>query len=104
MTPRAKWMALVISDVFNVSEAEATEALNRDNAPTLMDNFMKGLGQAHIFVYYQAPYRINEETGEIRETSSQKEFVITDGDKVKLKGKGLYFLRTKLDGKISETG
>jgi hypothetical protein len=90
--------------VFNVSEAEATEALNRDSAPTLLDNFFKGTGPAHIFVYYQCPYRINEETGELRETSSTKEFVITDGEKVKLKGKGLYFLRTNLDKKISETG
>jgi hypothetical protein len=52
MTPRAKWMASVVSDVFEVSEAEATEALNRENAPTLIDNFMKGNGSAHIFVYY----------------------------------------------------
>lgn len=104
MTPRARWMASVIADVFSVSEGEATEALNRDNGPALLENFFKGAGSAHVFVYYQAPYRINEETGEIRETTSQKEFVVTDGEKVKLKGKGLYFLRTNLDKPINVNG
>ena len=104
MTPRARWMANVMADVFNVSEGEATEALNRDNGPQLLENFFKGAGSAYVFVYYQAPYRIVEETGEIRETSSTKEFVITDGEKVKLKGKGLYFLRCNLDKPINVNG
>jgi dynein heavy chain len=104
MTPRARWMACVIADVFSVSEGEATEALNRDNGPALLEAFFKGAGPAHIFVYYQTPYRIVEETGEIRETSSTKEFVITDGEKVKLKGKGLYFLRCNLDKPVNVNG
>jgi hypothetical protein len=32
------------------------------------------------------------------------EFIVTDGEKVKLKGKGLYFLRCNLDKKINENG
>ena len=43
MTPRARWMANVMADVFNVSEGEATEALNRDNGPQLLENFFKSL-------------------------------------------------------------
>lgn len=34
------------------------------------------------------------DSGEIQEIGAHKEFVVTDGDKVKLKGKGLYFIRT----------
>jgi hypothetical protein len=32
--------------------------------------------------------------GEIQDVGSHKEFFVTDGEKVKLKGKGLYFVRT----------
>lgn len=40
---------------------------------------MKGQGSAHLFVYYQKPYRVTE-TGEIDEyKGGREEFYITDG-------------------------
>jgi hypothetical protein len=37
--------------------------------------------------------------GEIQDYGGHKEFAVTDGEKVKLKGKGLYFVRTTKPGK-----
>ena len=39
---------------------------------------MAGTGPAHLFVYYQKPYRMNEQ-GEIEELRQPAEFVVTDG-------------------------
>jgi hypothetical protein len=45
-------------------------------------------------VFYQIPYR-TAENGEIIEVSGgAKEFIVSDGEKTKLKGKGVYFVRT----------
>jgi dynein heavy chain len=82
---------------------------------------MKGTGPAHIFIYYQKPYKVLD-SGEIVENpGSTDQFFVTDGklyfskfkygrqtqpslfilysnllllgEKEKLKGKGVYFLR-----------
>ena len=39
---------------------------------------MAGTGPAHLFVYYQKPYRMNEQ-GEIEELRQPAEFIVTDG-------------------------
>lgn len=62
------------------------------------------MGPAHIFVYYQQPYRIDEETGEVRDTGSSQEFFVTDGSNLKLRGKGLYFVRTNADKPVNTNG
>lgn len=59
---------------------------------------MKGNGTNRIFVYYQIPYKIVD-SGEIHDVGSHQEFFVTDGEKVKLKGKGVYFIRTLPPGK-----
>ena len=39
---------------------------------------MSGQGPAHLFIYYQKPYKINEQ-GEVEELRQPVEFVVTDG-------------------------
>ena len=40
---------------------------------------MQGSGPAHLFVYYQKPYKLNEQ-GDVEEIrSSSPEFQVTDG-------------------------
>jgi hypothetical protein len=54
---------------------------------------MKGTGPAHLFIYYQKPYKVTDQ-GEIEEyRGGRDEFFVTDGEKEKLIGKGVYFLR-----------
>jgi len=64
----------------------------------LFNAFFKGDGQPRVFVYYQSQYKILE-SGELQDVGGQKEFVVSDGEKIKLRGKGLYFLRTTPPGK-----
>ena len=103
MTPRAKWMAAQIADAFGLGEYDAMEVF-KGSSQTLFDAFFKGNGPARIFVYYQTPYKITE-SGELVDTGGHKEFQVTDGEKVKLKGKGVYFLRnTNNDKPINPQG
>ena len=39
---------------------------------------MAGQGPAHLFVYYQKPYRMSEQ-GEVEELRQPAEFTVTDG-------------------------
>jgi len=61
---------------------------------------MKGTGPAHLFVYYQMPYTINE-NGEVEDLKGAHKpiFVLSDGEKEKLRGKGIYFVRCTPPGK-----
>lgn len=97
MSTRAKWMSSVIADVFNVGEYDAHEVFktNKD----FFDTFWKGVGPARIFVYYQIPYKMNDNGDPPIDIGSVKEFVVSDGEKVKLRGKGVYFVRTTAPGK-----
>jgi len=59
-----------------------------------LENWIKGTGPAHIFIYFQKPYKTNELTGETSEIQgSTDQFFVTDGEKEKIKGKGVYFMR-----------
>jgi hypothetical protein len=92
-----------------------------------LENWIKGTGPAHIFIYFQKPYKTNEQTGETTEIpGSTDQFFVTDGkfnlkpylnmtaklltifagEKEKIKGKGVYFMRcTVPPGKpITTTG
>jgi hypothetical protein len=45
-----------------------------------LENWIKGTGPAHIFIYYQKPYKTNEQTGETTEIpGSTDQFFVTDG-------------------------
>ena len=44
----------------------------------IFEKWMAGTGPAHLFVYHQKPYRMNEQ-GEIEELRQPAEFVVTDG-------------------------
>jgi dynein heavy chain len=63
-----------------------------------MDDFFKGVGPQRIFVYYQTQFKISE-SGEIQDLGGHDEFFVSDGEKIKLKGKGVYFVRTTPAGK-----
>jgi hypothetical protein len=63
----------------------------------LLDSFFKNTGPTHIFVYYQPQYTISPDNNEVKiQNNSTRDFLITDGEKVKLLGKGLYFLRANI--------
>lgn len=51
-----------------------------------------------MFVYYQTGYKFTE-SGEIYDFPGREEFYVTDGEKEKLKGKGVYFVRSTPPGK-----
>jgi len=64
---------------------------------------MAGQGPAHLFIYYQKPYKLNEQ-GEVEELRQPAEFLVTDGMDQKLLGKGVFFLRnTKPGASINAT-
>jgi len=64
-----------------------------------LETWFKGQGSAHIFIYYQKPYKINDQGETIEQPGSREDFFITDGEKLKLKGKGVYFMRCTPPGK-----
>lgn len=67
------------------------------------DNFFAGSGPNRVFVYYQTQYKITD-SGDIKEYGGHKEFFVTDGEKIKLKGKGCYFLRVNGEKAVSLNG
>ena len=81
-------MAAQNAYAFGLGEYDALEVF-KGSSQTLFDAFFKGNGPARIFVFYQTTYKIIE-SGEIVDTSGHKKFQVTDGEKVKLKGKGVY--------------
>lgn len=91
-------MSSIIVDCFNVGVMEAQEIFRNPHYTPLLDEFFRGTGPARIFVYYQNQYRVSE-SGEVVEYGTHKEFVVSDGEKVRLKGKGLYFVRATPPGK-----
>jgi hypothetical protein len=93
----------LIAAAFKLQEYQA-QPFEKPPNKQLFDRWMAGQGPAHLFVYYQKPYRMNEQ-GEIEELRQPHEFVVTDGDGVKLRGKGVYFMRnTKAGAAINATG
>lgn len=86
-------MASVICDSFMIRETEANEVFRSNTYKPLFDNFFAANGSSKIFVYYQPTYKINE-SGEVIVSNGHSELVVTEGDKVKLIGKGVYFMRS----------
>lgn len=101
-----QWIAQKISVVFNVEEYDASDIFKNPQFKPIWDDFFAGTGNPRILVYYQTQYKITD-SGEIKDfgNPNHKEFFVTDGEKIKLKGKGIYFLRTKEQGKtvVSDT-
>lgn len=60
----------------------------------MWEDFQKGEGPSRIFVFYQTPYKTGENGEIIEQHGSPKEFIVSDGEKYKLIGKGVYFVRT----------
>jgi dynein heavy chain len=102
MTQRAKWMASTIADVFNVQEIEVMDVFKKAEFKPLFEDFFAGVGSSRLLVYYQTQYKITE-TGEVKDYGGHKEFFVSDGEKIKLKGKGVYFIRTTPQGRPMNT-
>lgn len=67
LTPRAKWMAQTIAEVFGVYEYDdnLVKLFTAGASKSAFDAFFEGRGPARVFVYYQSQYKVNTETGEI---------------------------------------
>jgi hypothetical protein len=52
MTARAKWMASVIADVFQIGEYDAYEVFKNDVNKQMLEDFQKGVGPSRIFIFY----------------------------------------------------
>jgi hypothetical protein len=91
-------MASILTDCFGVGQIETQEIFRNPQFTPLLDGFFNGTGSPRIFVYYQHPYKIND-SGEVKEYGTHKEFYVTDGEKFMLKGKGIYFVKTTPPGK-----
>ena len=87
-----------------------SEATNKN----ILDNWFKGTGPAHLFIFYQKPYKKNESGDLVEVPGSREEFTITDGkrnsnltffagDNMKLKGKAVYFMRCTQGKAINPT-
>lgn len=70
----------------------------RDSNQPYFEDFFRGIGPNRIFVYHQTQYKISE-SGEIVDLGGDVKFFVTDGEKVKLQKKGVYFVRTNPPGK-----
>lgn len=101
-TNRGKWMIETMKEVFH--EADPFEITNLfTNFKEYFERFFDGTGPDRILIYHQHKYKILD-SGEIQDIDTgHKEFFVTDGDKIKLKGKGMYFVRAKSGEKISQT-
>lgn len=99
LSARVKWMASIIADVFSIGEYEAHELFRNPKHAQVFDGFLKGTGQGRVFVYYQTAYKITESGDYIDYPNTREEFYVTDGEKEKLKGKGIFFYRTTPVGK-----
>jgi len=86
-------MASIIADAFKIGEYDTQGAFAGSNAQ-LWEDFIRGVGPSRLFVFYQIPYRTDSNGEIIQVSGGSKEFVVSDGEKVKLIGKGLYFVRT----------
>lgn len=52
-----------------------SEATNKN----ILDNWFKGTGPAHLFIFYQKPNKKNESGDLVEVPGSREEFTITDG-------------------------
>lgn len=59
-TTRAKYMATLIGEAFSLPEYEAAEPFTNAKFKSTFDAWMKGTGPAHLFIYYQRPYVVND--------------------------------------------
>jgi gas vesicle protein len=91
-------MAGTIADVFGITDIEAQELFWNKQFKPKFDDFFAGVGSPRILIYYQTQYKITE-SGEVKDYGGHKEFFVTDGEKIKLKGKGVYFIRATKPGK-----
>lgn len=78
--------------MFQINEYDAHELFRHPKHKPVFESFYKGTSQ-RVFVYYQTAYKVTE-TGDIYDFGGREEFFVTDGEKEKLKGKGVYFVKT----------
>jgi hypothetical protein len=45
----------------------------------VLETWFKGQGSAHIFIYYQKPYRLTDSGETVEVAGAREDFFITDG-------------------------
>ena len=98
---RGRWMASIMADSFKIGEYDTRLAFLGQHKQ-LWEDFVQGIGTSWIFVFYQAPLKADA-NGEFNgSTSGSNEFIVSNGETVKLHGKGLYFVRTTEPGNLKD--
>jgi hypothetical protein len=87
-------MSEVMADAFSIDVYQCLDVYRNPSFQKLFDDFISGVGPLRLFVYYQQPYKINE-SGEINWYNGPKEFFVSDGEKLKLRDKGIFFARAE---------
>jgi len=92
-----------IGDVFHEAERyDINKLFEKAEFKEYFERFFDGTGPDRILIYYQCKYRILPDTGELQDyDQNHKDFFVTDGEKIKLKGKGMYFVRVNSGQKIN---
>ena len=94
-------MASIMADSFKIGEYDTRLAFLGQHKQ-LWEDFVRGIGTSWIFVFYQAPSKADA-NGEFNgSTSGSNEFIVSNGETVKLHGKGLYFVRTTEPGNLKD--
>lgn len=47
---------------------------------SILENWFKGIGTAHIYIYYQKPFKTNDYGELIEQSQSREDFYLTDGE------------------------
>ena len=82
-----------MSAAFDVPSHSVQEhTIQHEKFAPMIKAWLNGTGPPQLFVYYQPPQRMND-AGEIVNTSDHYQMFVTDGEGLKLTGKGAYFLR-----------
>ena len=103
-TNRGKWMVQRIVDSFSLGDTAVGKALSTEMNLEVLEGFLRGDGNSHIFVYYQkrpigAAFKSSSEDGSEQkgaaatEWGSDPEIFLTTGTEDALLGKAAYFIR-----------
>lgn len=94
-------MASIIADSFKIGEYDTRLAFLGQHKQ-LWEDFVLGVGNSWIFVFYQAPSGANSKGENNGSSSGSNEFIVSNGETIKLHGKGLYFVRTTEPGNLKD--
>jgi hypothetical protein len=101
-TNRGKWIVQRIADSFSLGETAVGKAICQAANSEMLEGFLRGESNPHLFVYYQRrpvdPFNIGGDTiseskGTEIEWGQDPELFFTSGTEDGLQGKAAYFIR-----------